>query len=452
MKTLHNLKSLLIIIMLCWSIVPLTSCKENEAPPGTISIDESLIDFGVVGTNAPSPAYELSMLGQEITKDVTAEVTGDFELAVGNEEFNTQVVISSEQANKGLRLKLRSKPTRVGEQQGTLTLSGHLERTITIDLLATGVEKLHVVSTFDGFRLAFGNGFSQSVDKTFTFPDFSESTEKITMYVKLRCPSGGCNAWDVFANVRLQHPQSGEWLEIGRYITPYGVDNSKVPKGFPIDVTDFKSLLTGEVTLKTYVEVWGNDGWLVSVNFEVIEGTPDYSYYAIAPVLDYAKNSLEGIPYGEAHDFDLEKCITIPAHAEETGFRTIITGWGHATPADPDQRRCAEWCFRTHHILIDSIPFFTHDMQGIGCSTNPVQPQGGNWEPDRAGWCPGMAVPVRWDQFDSSMAGESFCYTYDLEPWTNDMQTTVDNKHAYYAISSYIIVKSNIPIDEPVVE
>lgn len=312
--------------------------------------------------------------------------------------------------------------------------------------------KLITVSTFNNQRLAFGDGYSQKAQGQFSFPTDPTKVEKITMFVKLRCPQGGCNAWDMFANIRLKHPQSGTWLEIGRFITPYGVDNSQVPKGFPIDVTAFKSLLTGEVELQAFIEVWGNDGWLCSVDFEVIEGTPDYKYYNITPILDYAQNSLDGIPYGEANDFVVHKCISIPANAEETAFRTTISGWGHATPMDNDGRPCAEWCFRTHHILIDDVPLFTHAMNGIGCDKNPVQPQGGNWEPDRAGWCPGMEVPVRTDVFETPMAAESFCYTYELEKWTNDFQTTADNKHAYYAISSFILVKSNTPVDAPLVD
>jgi len=266
------------------------------------------------------------------------------------------------------------------------------------------------------------------------------------MYIKLRCSGEGCNAWDVYSNIRLQDPASENWFEIGRFITPYGVDNSQLAKGFPIDVTDFKSLLTGEVNLRSFIEVWGSDGWIVSVDFEVIEGTPDYEYYAVAPLLDYAQHSLAGIPYGVEIDFELDKCITIPGNSEETAIRTTISGWGHATPLDAGGRPCAEWCFRTHNVLIDEMPVFQHEMKGIGCDKNKVQPQGGNWQPDRAGWCPGMEVPVRTDVFDYARAGESCCYKYELESWTNDMQTTADNKNAYYAITSFVVVKSNTPL------
>jgi len=312
--------------------------------------------------------------------------------------------------------------------------------------------KTFTIKTFDNARHAFGEGLSQEAFGIFSFQTDPTKVKRIKMFVKLRCPDGGCNAWDMFANVRVQDPETEQWLEMGRYITPYGVDNSKAGKGFMVDVTDFKSLLTGEVNLRSFIEVWGSDGWLVSVDFEVTEGEPDYKYYAISPLLDYANWSLGGVPYGESHDFKLDKNVTLGANVQQTSIRTIISGWGHATPLDPDGRPCAEWCFRTHAININDIPKFYHYMGPNNCNNNPVQPQYGNWAPDRAGWCPGMEVPVRTDVFDKSMAGVSFKYSYEFEEWANNFQTTADNKHAYYAISSFIVTKSNSPMDKPLVE
>lgn len=310
---------------------------------------------------------------------------------------------------------------------------------------------VHTIKTFDKQRHAFGNGFNQAVEGVFDFPVDPTKVERIWMFVKLNCPPEGCNIWDMYANISVKDPNSDHWFEIGRYITPYGVDNSAVGKGFRIDVTDFKSLLTGEVTLRSFVEVWGSDGWLVTVNFEVTEGTPDYKYYQVANLLAFNQHSLAGIPYGEEHGFDLSRTVTIPEMAEATSLRTVITGWGHATPLDPDGRPCAEWCFRTHATLINGAPLFYHELKPLGCASNPINNQRGNWSPDRAGWCPGMAVPVRTDKFDLPMAGESFTYAYELDEWVNNFQSSADNKHAYYAISSYVIVKSNEPLERPVV-
>lgn len=444
------MKHFQLIILLCAFLFVACDSSETTVEPGTYSVKGDISDFGTVGKNEPSETQSLKLTGDELTQAVLIEISGDFEIAVDGGSYSKQATVTAEKANNSITIYIRCKASTVGELSGALLISGNELQSYTVDLTANGVEKLLVISTFNETRLAFGGGNSQKAEESFSFPTDPTKVENITMYIKLRCPAEGCNAWDMFANVRLQDPLTEDWFEIGRFITPYGVDNSQLPKGFPIDVTDFKSLLSGEVNLRSFIEVWGSDGWIVSVDFEVIEGNPDYEYYAVAPLLDYAQHSLAGIPYGVENDFVLDKCITIPANAEETAIRTTISGWGHATPMDAGGRACAEWCFRTHNVLIDENAVFQHDMKGIGCSQNKVQPQGGNWQPDRAGWCPGMQVPVRTDVFDAARGGESVCYKYELEPWTNDMQTTADNKNAYYAITSFIVVKSNTPIEPPV--
>ena len=45
------------------------------------------------------------------------------------------------------------------------------------------------------------------------------------------------------------------------------------------DVTDFKSLLVGNVELKTYAETWVSSGWVISLEFDFLAGEPDYKYY-----------------------------------------------------------------------------------------------------------------------------------------------------------------------------
>ena len=306
-------------------------------------------------------------------------------------------------------------------------------------------------TTFDKERLAFGGGNSQTSVKVFDLHTVPNNVKNIKMYIKLECPTGGCNAWDVFANVKVKEKTSGDWYEIGRYITPYGVDNSAYPDGYEIDVTDFKFLLSGSTELRALIETWGSDGWNLTVNFKYTLGKPDYEYYAINDLMRYDAWSTSGVPYGITHTKDLTRTITIPSNAQETNIRTIISGWGHANPTDSDGRPCAEWCYRTHKIKIDGQEEFSHQMGAIGCSTNPTNNQAGNWQPDRAGWCPGMAVPVRIDKFATAKAGTSFGFEYYYQPWTSNGTSTSGTAGAYYATSSFIIVKSNLPISAPIV-
>ena len=310
------------------------------------------------------------------------------------------------------------------------------------------VPKITNIKTFEKTKVAFGSGLSQSAEKTVTFPTDIEKVKTIKMYVNFDCP---CNIWDVFANVQVKDKESGIWYEIGRYITPYGKDSSPLERGLEFDVTDFKSIMKGNTELKIYTEVWGADGWLISVDFDYEYGTPDYKYSSVIPVFQYNKNSIDGVPYGESHDFDMTKDITLPENTEAAHLRSIISGWGHATPNDPGGRGCAEWCFRTHHILIDNTSTFEHKLEALGCAKNPIKNQNGNWKDDRAGWCPGMVVPIRINNLDKKLFDKKFNFEYKFQDWENNMKYTGDNPHAYYALSTFVVVKSNNPIIKPTV-
>ena len=272
--------------------------------------------------------------------------------------------------------------------------------------------------------------------------------EQIKMYLQIDCPSTGCDDWDRFANVKVKDPSTGNWYEIARYITPYWVGTQQLARGLEFDVTDFKSLLSGSVELRIYIENWTQKADIVSIDFDYIVGTPDYQNYAVSEIFNLHSNSISGIPYGVSHNIDLDKSIQIPSEAEEIEFRTIISGWGHATPYDSDGRPCAEWCFRSHNIKINNTQAFEHYMGPIGCASNPVSNQNpGNWQPDRAGWCPGMQVPVRTNNLDLSFGGSTISYEYELEDWTSDG----NGGDAYYAISTYVILKSNSEINPAIV-
>ena len=300
--------------------------------------------------------------------------------------------------------------------------------------------KITNVKTFNNVKVAFGEGLSQSAEDTFNFPTNVEDIKSIKMYIKDICPNKECDEWDRYANVYVKDKTSGVYYEIGRFITPYWVGNEKLERGYEIDVTDFKSVLSGSIDLKIYTETWNDKGRMYSVEFDFEHGKPDYKYSTIVPIFQYNKSSIDGVPYGKDFNtnvFDLQKTINIPVATELAYYRTIISGWGHSSPGT-----CAEWCVKTHDILIDGTQKYQHKLRGIGCAQNPVNNQApGNWKPDRAGWCPGMAVPVRFDNIEKSSFGTPYTFEYDLEDYT----TTGE---AYYAISSFVILKSNVPIEK----
>jgi hypothetical protein len=422
-----------------------------------IQVIGAVANFGDVNVGTISTAQTIQVKGLNLENDVTATVTGSFEISADNITFSNTATYNHTAINttaESLYVRFIPSATELGAQTGTLVLSATGATNQTINLGGTGTAVRHNYQAFNNQRIAFGGGFNQTVTNTYALHNTMSNIEQIMMYVKLSCPAGGCNAWDVYANIKVKDAASGEFYEIGRYITPYGVDNSQLTRGFEIDVTDFKSLLQGSTELYARIETWGSDGWELFVEFDYVEGTPDYEYYAIADVISYDDWSTSGVPYGGTLDpttWDLTKTISIPANAEATELRTIISGWGHATPVDADNRPCAEWCFRTHDVKINGANMFQHNMAPMGCASNPVQPQSGNWSPDRAGWCPGMAVPVRTDTFSTAMNGSSFTFEYDYQDWITDGGNTSGQSGAYYATSTFVVVKSNTPINKPTV-
>jgi len=428
------------------------SSSTPPPPQPKINFSTSSISFGESYLLNYSTAQTVTVDGSNLDEGIDMTASGNFEVSLDNTNFSNNLQIPSSEANNATTVYVRFIPTVVGQQTGEILLeSGNTQEDVILSGIGTRIT--HSYTTFNQQPLGFGGGFNQAASQTFTLHDDLSTIQQIKMYLKIDCPITGCDDWDRFANIKIKDPTTNNWLEIGRYITPYWVGTQLLDRGLEFDVTDFKSLLSGSVELRIYIENWTAKADIVTLTFDFIEETQglpayeiDYPYYAVSEVLNFHANSISGVPYGVSHSLDLDKSIALPSNTESAHLRTLISGWGHATPYDPGGRPCAEWCYRTHHIKINGTNTFQHYMGPIGCASNPINNQSpGNWTPDRAGWCPGMVVPVRTNALDSALS--SFNFEYDFEDWTNDGA----NGDAYYATSTYVVVKSNTPISAAVV-
>ena len=430
----------------------------ENIPNKSIIVNPSSIDFSDTMITKNSSAQTVNVNPNNLDSDITITITGDFEISSDNINFSNSLSISGSSSSN---IFVRFSPSELGNLNGNILFQSPGVGNANVLLGGKGIRLRYNYRTFSNQRIAWGGGHGQSSAQSFDLHNDVSDIEMIKMYLRLDCPSGGCDPWDRYANVMVKDKTTNEWFEIGRHITPYGVDNNALTRGLEFDVTDFKSLLEGNVELRIFVETWVSSGWIVSLEFDYTPGTPDYKYYKVSNIIQYNGNSLGGVPYGglngnteiDLEKFDLIKSLQFGDNIESAHIRTIVTGWGHATPADSDGRACAEWCFRTHKIKIDNSNLFSHYMGPIGCSQNPINNQGGNWAPDRAGWCPGMTVPVRIDKFDSDVSNKTMNYEYDFENWTNDFVGTpgYNNKNAFYAISSFLILKSNSEIERAII-
>ena len=444
--TMKNLFKLLI----CTILLTCGSDDESENNiinlPASISTNVSSLSFENTMVNQISESQVIIINAENTSSEINVSAPEGYEVSSDNSSFSQSFSFTPEISNE---VYIRFIPAEAINYYSTLTISSNdISNNININLFGLGTPLIHNYQAFQNQELGYGGGFSQSAIQMFSLHDDLSEIQQIKMYLQIDCPSTGCDDWDRFANVKVKDQATGNWYEIARYITPYWVGTQQLQRGLEFDVTDFKSFLKDNVELRIYIENWTTKADIVSIDFDYIVGTPDYENYVVAEVLSLHSNSISGVPYGVTHNLDLEKSIQIPSNSENIQFRTIISGWGHATPYDADGRPCAEWCFRTHDIKINGSYTFQHNLGPIGCSANPINNQNpGNWQPDRAGWCPGMAVPVRMNSLDTSYSGSTISFEYDFEDWTSDG----NGGNAFYAISTYVIVKSNSEITTPIV-
>ena len=372
----------------------------------SIIVDKTSISFDDTMVSKSSSTISVLVESKNVTSALKIDCPEGFEISFDNLNFENSLTI---EANQSKTVHVRFSPIKIQSYTGSINIQNDQAQDVKINLSGDGVQLKFNYKTFSKKRLAWGSGYSQAASQNFDLHSDNSNIEAIKMYIRLECPAGGCDPWDRFANILVKNQNNNQLYEIARHITPYGVGNSQLSRGLEVDVTDFKSILTGNVELKIYAETWVASGWVISLEFDYLSGTPDYKYYQVTPVIQFNRNSL----------------------------------------ADSDGRACAEWCYRTHKIKINNVNKFSHYMGPIGCGSNPISNQAGNWVPDRAGWCPGMVVPVRIDKFDSDVSNSTLNFEYYFHPWTNNFVGTpgYNNKNAYNAISSFIVLKSDQQIE-----
>ena len=224
------------------------------------------------------------------------------------------------------------------------------------------------------------------------FPSTSTNYRKIILTLTHRCPSPmACGEWDYLDYIYIRRTGSqnnpSQDIELARYITPYGnTFNSTFKSSWTLDVTDFASFLHDSVEIEyihTGYETNVGRGWLVSVDFALIEGTPVMNPIAF-------KRLWHGsFPYGNATN-PIENYLgadTVTLNFNTANLRLKVTQSGHGA----DANYCAEFCSKTRTIYFDNSLVDTKQVWRL-CGTNPIYPQGGTWVYDRANWCPGNWV------------------------------------------------------------
>jgi len=302
----------------------------------------------------------------------------------------------------------------------------------------------------DTFRNEFIN-WATTHAETFQFPA-PALYEQVNCHITIGCPAApaDCDPWDRFGNLRLRHFESDTtWVdyEIARFITPYDITFAGGPQtcSWVIDVSDYQFLLHDEVTLLLYVETWmGNDnGWLLTVRFEMIHGEPEREPFAVERLWTTGY-LVYGDPDNPPEDFLAPVSVDIPAEAVWTKFRAFSTGHGFLNTDN-----AAEFSMKLQGILADDM-YTQHYLWRDDCEYNPCSPQLGTWQYDRAGWCPGDKAEA-WDVdlTGEVVPGQTCLMDFNVQPYTNwcrpnnpdcvDTPSCECPGHAYYKLETQVV-------------
>ncbi len=196
--------------------------------------------------------------------------------------------------------------------------------------------------------------------------------------------------------------------EIGRFITPYGINLDLGPEGFTwiYDVTDYAPFLKGDVEMQA-----GNNQELIDVRFEFIKGTPPRQVKSI--IRPWGTQA--GYSYGDLSDDEelSEVDVDLNPEASQWKVKTRITGHGHNSN-DGSFPHCCEWKDNTHKLLSNGKLAASWHIWRDDCALNPVYPQGGTWPGQREGWCPGDLVREHEFEFTEFVESHSLNIDYDL--------------------------------------
>ena len=274
-----------------------------------------------------------------------------------------------------------------------------------------------VFGIFDYEHVFFGDENRRSVDLDVTLPGEGLLYDSITLNFELSCPRvNACDPWDRvgwLGVVENAGDESERVIELHRFITPYGVGSS-----WSVDVTDLRPVLTGEVTFRVFIDTWVGpgsqygDGWSVSAELDFQGGIPERVPVAVEPVLSASR-----IVYGStasstnpAHSATVE----VPAGATSASVLAFITGHGQG-----NHQNCAEFCAKTHDITVNATRF-EKSMWRDDCATTAAPNQQGNWQPGRAGWCPGASANSWIEPLPGALEpGQTLQVSYGVEPYEN---------------------------------
>lgn len=269
---------------------------------------------------------------------------------------------------------------------------------------------------------------------TVNMPENMEDYGQLLLHLSVECPGTGCDPWDQTGNISVVNAD-GEF-EIARFVTPYRIACGG--QEWVVDVTDFKEMLSGTVNFKSFIQVFGQSGWLLNAELEMVaETTPLYQKTIPLWQTQYHVYGDPGI------EDDLPAMAnTLAPQTTESRFRLTMSGHGQG-----NTNNAAEFSDQTHSLILNGELAAAHNLWKDDCRQNECSNQAGSWEFNRAGWCPGQVVqPFTYDLGGDLLAGMEVRFDYELEEYTNLLNTNYNNTghtEPFYRIAAYLVEESD---------
>jgi hypothetical protein len=289
-------------------------------------------------------------------------------------------------------------PASFGPQTIQIISTSNFGATNTVSVNVNVVQASANINNVVGFSGVWLSTDSVSLIRDGVLPTQVGAFDTITATLTVTCPAGGCGPWDRVASIDAQG-KDGQWFEIIRYITPYGV-----PCSHRINLADYASLLQGKVTFRANCATLDN-GFVYELKFDYKEGAPAHKYSSVKqvwkdiyPFGDYA--NLQPVP---------SFSYTYPSGAVASKLKLVSTGHGWGSL---NTNNAAEFYNATHNIWVNGANTFTQ-QNWLVCNPNPdgCSPQSGTWTYSRAGWCPGAIAPY---------------FDYDMSSFVSSQSITLD--------------------------
>ncbi len=373
---------------------------------------------------------KLKNLGLQAIENVMLTVAID-----GEDQF-TELVTGEMASGEQLEYSFKTPVDFTESENPTLTITAShpddqnvLNNSKSLELITQDGD---IVRLFNNRVHNFGAD-GQSHFSNVVLPSDLSKYERLLLHIDVSCPAGGCDPWDQPAKVEAITDEGT--FEIARYVTPY----MKACGPWVVDVTDFKDILAGPVSFRSFVQVWGPNGWAVTIDLELVEGADPMPYYKLNELWtrDY-------LVYGDPDiDYNLDAVdIAVDANTEAAHIRMTISGHGQGNTDN-----AAEFSQKTHQFQMDGSVIDNHFLWKSDCASNPCDNQSGTWVLSRAGWCPGQEVAPYWVNTDVT-AGTNVSFDYELEEYTNLLNTGYNGSshtEPHYRLWSYFVERSSQP-------